>query len=359
MDDFATRLLAWYDDHGRHDLPWQRNATPYHVWLSEIMLQQTQVATVIPYYERFIKSFPDIYALASADTDTVLHHWSGLGYYARARNLHKAAKTLVNDFAGEFPADLDALQALPGIGRSTAGAILSTALGGRAAILDGNVKRVLARFHAVEGWPGKTAVAATLWKLAQQHTPESRVADYTQAIMDLGATLCTRAKPDCQRCPQAQDCTALQLGRQGEFPGKKPKKSIPTRRTHFVIAHTPEGELLLERRPSSGIWGGLWCFPEVEDAASASRYCEETLFTDIATITELPGIRHSFSHYHLEISPLLLTLSRTPTIISERDQLRFWPAEESPKVGLAAPVKRLWQDAAAVLTNSKKGDKGQ
>ncbi|MFT4767030.1 MAG: A/G-specific adenine glycosylase [Glaciecola sp.] len=359
MDDFATQLLAWYDDHGRHNLPWQRDATPYHVWLSEIMLQQTQVATVIPYYERFIESFPDINALASADVDKVLHHWSGLGYYARARNLHKTAIMLVTDYGGEFPADIDALQALPGVGRSTAGAVLSTALGGRAAILDGNVKRVLARFHAVEGWPGKTAVAAALWEHAEEHTPESRVADYTQAIMDLGATLCTRAKPDCQRCPQAGDCAALRWSRQGDFPGKKPKKSIPTRRTHFVIAHSPDDHLLLERRPSSGIWGGLWCFPEVDDAASASRYCKETLFTDIAAMTELPTLRHSFSHYHLEISPLLLTLSRTPTMISEHDQLRFWPAEESPAVGLAAPVQRLWQEAAAVITKSRTGDKKQ
>lgn len=356
MDAFAKRLLAWYDDHGRHNLPWQRDATPYHVWLSEIMLQQTQVATVIPYYERFIASFPDINALAEADADEVLHHWSGLGYYARARNLHKAAKMVIADYRGEFPADIDALQSLPGVGRSTAGAILSTALHGRAAILDGNVKRVLARFHAVEGWPGKIAVANKLWALAEEHTPHDRVADYTQAAMDLGATLCTRSKPACGRCPQAQECAALRLNRQSEFPGKKPKKSIPTKHTSFVIAHTPSGELLLERRPSVGIWGGLWCFPEVGDTASAVRYCEEALFIEVTSITELPTLRHSFSHYHLEISPLLLTLSRTPTTIGEQNQLRFWPAQESPAVGLAAPVKRLWQQAAAELKQSKFGD---
>ncbi|MDP5069657.1 MAG: A/G-specific adenine glycosylase [Congregibacter sp.] len=324
MDDFAKRLLAWYDHHGRHDLPWQRDATPYHVWLSEIMLQQTQVATVIPYYERFIASFPDIQALAGADPDHVLHHWSGLGYYARARNLHKAAKLLVTDFGGEFPADLDVLQGLPGVGRSTAGAILSSALNGRAAILDGNVKRVLARFHAVDGWPGKTAVASRLWELAEEHTPGSRVADYTQAIMDLGATLCTRSKPACERCPVAQDCVALRRSQIADFPGRKPKKAIPTRHTHFVIAHTPDGELLLERRPASGIWGGLWCFPEVDDAASALRYCEETLATKVETSTGLSLMRHSFSHYHLEISPLLLTLSRTPTEVSEQDERCFF-----------------------------------
>jgi len=356
MDDFAKRLLRWYDDHGRHNLPWQRNASPYHVWLSEIMLQQTQVATVIPYYERFIASFPNIAVLAEADTDQVLHHWSGLGYYARARNLHKAAKIVVADYGGEFPADVDALQSLPGIGRSTAGAILSTALQGRAAILDGNVKRVLARFHAVEGWPGKAPVANILWDLAEQHTPHTRVAAYTQAIMDLGATLCTRSKPACERCPQARDCEALHQNRQSEFPAKKPKRITPTKRTSFVIACTPGGELLLERRPSLGIWGGLWCFPEVADSAAAVRYCEDELHAKVTNITELPMLRHSFSHYHLEISPVLLTLSRTPTTIAEAKELRFWPATDTPAVGLAAPVRRLWEQSAAELKQWGLGD---
>ncbi|WP_439101299.1 A/G-specific adenine glycosylase [Congregibacter sp.] len=356
MDDFAKRLLAWYDLHGRHNLPWQRDATPYHVWLSEIMLQQTQVATVIPYYERFTNSFPDIQALAATDIDDVLHHWSGLGYYARARNLHKAAKTVATDFSGKFPADLDALQSLPGIGRSTAGAILSTALGGRAAILDGNVKRVLARFHAVEGWPGKTAVASRLWELAEEHTPDSRIAAYTQGIMDLGATLCTRSKPDCHRCPLADDCVARAHGRQTEFPGKKPKKTIPTRTTSFIIAHTPDGELLLERRQPSGIWGGLWCFPEVDDDASAKSYCEEVLAARVLRTTALPALRHSFSHYHLEISPLLLTLSKTPALIREGQEVRCWPTTETPAVGLAAPVKRIWQQAVEAIQNSGTGE---
>ncbi|WP_439106311.1 A/G-specific adenine glycosylase [Congregibacter sp.] len=357
MDDFAKRLLAWYDDHGRHDLPWQRDATPYHVWLSEIMLQQTQVATVIPYYERFTANFPSIQALAATDIDQVLHHWSGLGYYARARNLHKAANIVVDEFAGSFPADIDALQSLPGVGRSTAGAILSTALGGRAAILDGNVKRVLARFHAVEGWPGKAAVISKLWELAEQHTPESRVADYTQGIMDLGATLCTRSKPECHRCPQAGGCLALELERQSDFPGKKPKKLIPTRQTSFVMAHTPDGELLLERRQSAGIWGGLWCFPEVSDAAAAIQFCEESLAVEVLGTRSLPSLRHSFSHYHLEISPLLLTLSKTPTLIREGQELRCWPAQGSPAVGLAAPVKRLWDEAVRAINDSEREDK--
>jgi A/G-specific adenine glycosylase len=314
------------------------------------MLQQTQVATVIPYYERFISAFPDVRRLADAAEDEVLHHWSGLGYYARARNLHRTAKTIVADYDGAFPADLDALQSLPGIGRSTAGAILSSALGGRAPILDGNVKRVLARFHAVEGWPGKSDVAAKLWDLAELHTPAERVADYTQAIMDLGATLCSRAKPDCTRCPQHQGCEALRLGRQADFPGKKPKKSLPTRSTIFAIACTPERELLLERRPGSGIWGGLWCFPEFADAEQARHYCENQLAAEILEISPMALLRHSFSHYHLEISPLLITLSQATRVIRESDDLRYWAAEALPEVGLAAPVKRLWQQVAAILS---------
>jgi A/G-specific adenine glycosylase len=355
-DHFAERLLAWFDKHGRHNLPWQRDATPYHVWLSEIMLQQTQVATVIPYYERFIASFPSVFALADAAVDDVLHHWSGLGYYARARNLHKAAQIVVADYRGEFPDDLELLQTLPGVGRSTAGAILSTALGGRAAILDGNVKRVLARFYAVEGWPGKSVVTRRLWELAELHTPQARVADYTQAIMDLGATLCTRAKPGCERCPLALDCQAQALGRQAEFPGKKPRKALPVRQTSFAIIHAG-AELYLERRPGSGIWGGLWCFPEVPDAAAAQRLCSERLAGKVATSRLLSPLRHSFSHYHLEIQPVLLTLADTPTVIAEGRELRGWPASQLPAVGLAAPVKRLWLEAAQSIKSSNPGEK--
>ena len=356
IDDFAQRLLAWFDDHGRHDLPWQRDATPYHVWLSEIMLQQTQVATVIPYYQRFIGAFPSVEALAAAQPDDVLHYWSGLGYYARARNLHRAAREVVTLYAGEFPADLELLQTLPGIGRSTAGAILSTALGGRAPILDGNVKRVLARFHAVEGWPGRGAVSARLWELAEQHTPRERVADYTQGIMDLGATLCTRSRPACERCPLVEGCAALAQDRQAEFPGKKPKKTLPTRQTAFAIVHTPENDIFLERRPNSGIWGGLWCFPEVADPAGAERLCADRLATEVTDHRLLPVLRHSFSHYHLEIQPVLLTLARTPTAVAEREDLRCWPAGALPPVGLAAPVTRLWLDAVVHIQGSTRGD---
>lgn len=350
MNDFAQRLLTWYDDHGRHDLPWQRDATGYHVWLSEIMLQQTQVATVIPYYERFIQRFADIHALAEAPLDDVLHHWSGLGYYARARNLHATAKLVVEHHAGRFPADLDALQALPGVGRSTAGAILCSALGGRAPILDGNVKRVLARYGAVEGWPGRSAVAKRLWELAERYTPTERVADYTQAIMDLGATVCTRSRPACALCPQQGDCVAHREGQELEFPGKKPKKTLPVRQTIFVIAATPEGEVFLQRRPAQGIWGGLWCFPQTTSTDEALDYCHVRLGRR-ATARTLSPMRHTFSHYHLEISPVLLNLEDTPALIAEGDDLRSWPANALPEVGLAAPVKTLWGKLGAIITD--------
>lgn len=349
MDDFATRLLRWFDRYGRHDLPWQRDGSPYHVWLSEIMLQQTQVATVIPYYERFTGTFPDLESLAQAPLDDVLAHWSGLGYYARARNLHRAAMVLVDDYRGQFPADLEKLEGLPGIGRSTAGAILSCALGGRAPILDGNVNRVLARYHAVDGWPGKSAVANALWELAESHTPDERVADYTQAIMDLGATVCTRARPDCARCPQQRQCIAHKQGRESDFPGRKPRRSLPTRRAVFVLALTPAGELFLERRPDAGLWGGLWCFPEVESVDAARNYCHSTLASSVEDYRPLPVIRHSFSHYHLEISPLLLTLSGAPARVAEASSPRSWPLEELPGVGLAAPTRRLWLSAGELL----------
>ncbi|MEM9758752.1 MAG: A/G-specific adenine glycosylase [Pseudomonadota bacterium] len=348
-EGFATALLAWFDDHGRHDLPWQRDATPYHVWLSEIMLQQTQVATVIPYYERFTESFPSVDALANADIDEVLHLWSGLGYYARARNLHRAAVMVRDEYGGVFPPDLESLEALPGIGRSTAGAILSSALGGRAPILDGNVKRVLTRYRAVEGWPGKTTVNRRLWDLAEAFTPHERVADYTQAIMDLGATLCTRRKPACERCPVNPGCLARREGREEEFPQRREKREKPTRETVFAIVCTPGAELFLERRPPSGIWGGLWCFPEVRDAQEALSLCEQRLGRTPYSQQALPGLRHSFSHYHLEIQPLLLSLDSQPTAVAEGDSLQSWPAASFPPVGLAAPVAKIWRQVAAQL----------
>jgi A/G-specific adenine glycosylase len=260
--EIADALLPWFDRHGRHDLPWKAGADPYRIWLSEIMLQQTQVTTVIPYYERFLEAFPDADALAAAEVDAVLARWTGLGYYARARNLHRAARAIVDDHGGRFPADVDALAALPGIGRSTAGAIAAQAFGVRAPILDGNVKRVITRLAAVEGWPGRTAVARELWALAEDWTPAERVADYTQAVMDLGATVCTPRRPACDACPLADRCLARARGLQHRLPTPKPKREKPERRTRMLLIQDPDGAVLLERRPPQGIWGGLWCFPQ-------------------------------------------------------------------------------------------------
>src|SRR5690606_34704110 len=253
---FQRAVLGWYDQHGRKDLPWQQQITPYRVWVSEIMLQQTQVSTVIPYFERFMHRFPDVQALARAPVDDVLHHWTGLGYYARARNLHKAAQKVAQEFAGEFPADIDALTSLPGVGRSTAGAIASLAMNLRAPILDGNVKRVLARFYAIDGYPGERAVEQQLWHHAENLTPHTRLREYTQVMMDLGATLCTRSKPRCDDCPLQKSCRAFADNSMHLYPGRKAKKALPTRRTWMLLLEDAEGRVLLEQRPPAGLWGG-------------------------------------------------------------------------------------------------------
>ena len=256
VDSFAARVLDWFDQHGRKDLPWQQNPTPYRVWVSEIMLQQTQVQTVIPYYQRFMQSFPTLETLADAPVDQVLHHWSGLGYYARARNLHKAAQQLHQHNADEFPQTLDELIALPGIGRSTAGAILSLACGQPQAILDGNVKRVLARYFAVEGWPGKTAVLKELWELSEAVTPDQRTAAFNQAMMDMGATLCRRGKPECSRCPLFEDCIACASDRVTDFPAARPRRDVPVRKVQMLLLVGADDRVYLQRRTASGIWGG-------------------------------------------------------------------------------------------------------
>lgn len=337
---FAARLLDWFDEHGRKDLPWQKDITPYRVWVSEIMLQQTQVSTVIPYYERFMVRFPTVFDLADAAIDDVLHLWTGLGYYARARNLHKAARQVIADHGGEFPLSAEALETLPGIGRSTAGAIASIAMGLRAPILDGNVKRVLARHHAVAGWPGQSTILQQLWQLAEQHTPMERVADYTQAIMDLGATLCTRSKPDCPRCPMMGTCISYAEGNPQAYPGKKPRKALPVRSTLFVICRNAQGEVLLEKRPSQGIWGGLWSFPEVDSETAASIWSLDVLGKQ-STSQPLTPLRHTFSHYHLDIQPLLLDVGQVTERVADNDQRR-WVLPDSPgALGLPIPVARL------------------
>ena len=338
---FSSRVLEWFDHHGRKDLPWQKNPNPYRVWLSEIMLQQTQVKTVIPYFERFTAAFPDVANLASAHEDQVLHLWTGLGYYARARNLHSAARQVFFDLDGQFPDTLEGLTALPGVGRSTAGAILSIAFGQRASILDGNVKRVLARYHRVEGWPGKTAVHKRLWEIAEQYTPDERCADYTQAMMDLGATLCTRSSPACERCPLASDCEARAAGDQLDYPGKKPRKTLPVRSTHFLIARDSEGAIWLEKRPASGIWGGLWCFPEIENAEAAGDHCLDLWGTEPRRVSTWPDFRHTFSHYHLDITPVVVELDTAPAQVMEGSVRLWYNLREAPRVGLAAPVAGL------------------
>ncbi len=343
---FSDRVLTWFDQHGRKDLPWQRDITPYRVWVSEIMLQQTQVRTVIPYYERFMARFPTVGELAAAAEDEVLHLWTGLGYYARARNLHKAARQVCEQFHGEFPATVDALAGLPGVGRSTAGAIVSIAYRKRAPILDGNVKRVLARHGAIDGWPGDAAVLKQLWALAEDYTPGERVADYSQAMMDLGATLCTRSRPDCGRCPLALDCRALAAGEQDRYPGRKPKKALPVKSTVFLMAQSPDGDLWLERRPPSGIWGGLWCFPELDGEDECTTWCVDRWGREPAAAEQWEPFRHTFSHYHLDIQPVLVTLDREPGAVMDTSAQLWYNLRQPPAVGLAAPVSGLLERLA-------------
>jgi A/G-specific adenine glycosylase len=340
VDWFAERLLTWFDQHGRKDLPWQHPLTPYRVWVAEIMLQQTQVATVIPYYERFMARFPDVTSLAAADLDEVLHYWTGLGYYARARNLHRTAQQVAAHHGHALPGTAAELQALPGIGRSTAGAIAAIGFGVRAAILDGNVKRVLARFHAVPGYPGATAVAARLWALAEQHTPARRVGAYTQAIMDLGATLCTRTRPDCGRCPVVDRCAARIQGTIHQFPARRLPRSLPVRAVRHFLLVDANGHCLLEQRPPAGIWGGLWGPPERDATAGAEAVCADLGIpaTAISAIQHQPGFRHTFTHFHLEIEPVRVQLDR---LIPARAGLIWYANAVSPPIGLSAAAAKL------------------
>lgn len=345
----ATRLLRWFDQHGRKDLPWQQalddgRRDAYRVWLSEVMLQQTQVATVIGYFERFIGALPTLRDLADADEDTVLALWSGLGYYRRARFLHRAAQLCVEQHGGELPRDFDALRALPGIGRSTAGAILAQAHGLRFAILDGNVKRVLARYHGIHGHPGESAVEKQLWLHSETHTPTSRVAAYTQAIMDLGATLCVRSRPRCEDCPLAGDCTAYRDGLTALLPSRKPGKSIPTRATVMLILRDAEGRVLLERRGPQGVWSGLWSLPEAADPNTAWRTAQQHAQIDDAQT--LTPFTHVFSHYRLDIEPLLFDRATAHRGIADNPQLRWCSSAELAALGLPAPVRTLLQTIA-------------
>lgn len=339
MSDFATRLLKWFEVHGRKDLPWQQNATAYRVWVSEIMLQQTQVQTVIPYFNRFMRRFPDIAVLAGAQQDDVLACWSGLGYYARARNLHKAAQLICADHGGRFPQVIEDVVALPGIGRSTAGAILSLAMGQRHAILDGNVKRVLARHNAISGWPGTANVANQLWNVAVRNTPQSRVSEYTQAIMDFGATLCTRTRPLCTQCPVSADCDAFRLNRVEQYPGRKQKSSKPLRTTTMILASVA-GQVYMERRPEAGIWGGLWSFPELGEQ-SLQDWCDEELGGEATETLSWDVLRHSFSHYDLDIQPIVVRADSHASRVADDDTKTWHRLDAAPPGGVAAPVKKL------------------
>lgn len=339
---FAHKLLAWFDKHGRKNLPWQQSITPYRVWLSEIMLQQTQVETVIPYFNRFLERFPNLLDLAKAPQDDVLHLWTGLGYYARARNLHKCAQTIWENYNGEFPNTVEELASLPGIGPSTAAAIASIAFEQPTAILDGNVKRVLARHHAVEGWPGQKPVENTLWQHAHSHMPQKRCRDYTQAIMDLGATLCTRSKPQCHACPVAKSCQAYTQGNPLDYPGKKPKKLMPVKAVNMLMLRSPTGDIFLQQRPQQGIWGGLWSLPEIEPEQSPLEHTLAT-YGEVTQHQQIAQLRHTFSHYHLDISAHLLDLKRAPTQVMEQSDCVWYKLHTPQALGLAAPVKKLLQ----------------
>ncbi|GAB3045277.1 A/G-specific adenine glycosylase [Stenotrophomonas tumulicola] len=343
-DAFVARLLRWFDSHGRHDLPWQHPRTPYRVWLSEIMLQQTQVATVIPYFLEFLQHFPTLADLAAADNDAVMARWAGLGYYARARNLHATAKRCVDEHAGDLPRDLDALHALPGIGRSTAGAILSQAWNEPFAILDGNVKRVLTRYHGIEGFPGLPAVERPLWTLAQahvDHVPAGRMADYTQAQMDLGATLCTRSKPTCVICPLQEDCVARRDGRTAELPTAKPGKALPEREAVALLLQDRQGRLLLQKRPETGIWASLWTLPQADTGQQLQDWFDAHVDGVLEDALELPLVRHTFSHYRLHLQVMR---TRVEALKVADPMLRWVPAAQLPSLGLPAPIRKLLQD---------------
>lgn len=345
---FQQRVLKWFDAHGRTHLPWQQQQTPYRVWVSEIMLQQTQVSTVIDYFDRFMARFPTVDALADAPLDDVLHLWTGLGYYARARNLHKAAKVVVEQYDGHFPvSSIDEMASLPGIGRSTAGAVISLSTGQRAPILDGNVKRVLTRLHAIEGWPGRPAVERILWAIADHYTPDERAGDYTQVMMDLGATLCTRKAPACLLCPVQDWCEAHRLGCETDFPSSKPRKVTPTRRTHLLMLVDMAGQVLLEQRPTEGIWGGLWSFPQFEEAVEIQQWCDQWMSE--AFLQYWAPFTHIFSHFRLEMTPVLVRCRQLPSNTAFTRPTCWRNPLALDGIGLAAPVKTLLEQLAAHL----------
>lgn len=352
---FSQAVIHWQKQHGRHNLPWQQSRDAYRVWLSEIMLQQTQVAAVIPYYQKFLTSFPDVHSLANASSEQVMAHWSGLGYYTRARNLHACARRVVFEYDGNFPSRPELLADLPGIGRSTAAAIAAFSYGARAAILDGNVKRVFTRVFGIEGYPASKAVEQDLWLRAQALMPQDAdaIQSYTQGLMDLGATLCTRTRPRCQDCPLQKSCVALATDRVSELPARKPKKSIPTRQVRMLVLVDASRQLLLEKRPEIGIWGGLYSLPELDaDQAMAPEQVAAQIqqaaqaYGELDAVLALEKFNHGFTHFKLEISAYLCTLKTRAEMVSEIRY--FWsPLDKIQAAPLPAPIKKLlgWVDA--------------
>jgi len=337
--DLAARLIAWQKRHGRHDLPWQGTRDPYRIWLSEIMLQQTQVATVIPYYQRFLQRFPDVATLAQAPLDEVLRLWAGLGYYSRARNLHRAAQAVMSGHGGRFPRTFDAAAALPGIGRSTAAAILVFSAGARYPILGGNVKRVLARLFGIAGYPGDKRVADRLWQRAEELLPKRSVEAYTQGLMDLGAGVCARTRPRCDACPWSASCAARKRGLVAAIPGRKPRKALPQKAT-TMLALTRAGEVLLEKRPPAGIWGGMWSLPEAVRDTEIAGYCLRKFGARVLAMEKLPQIAHGFTHYKLDIFPIRLRVGKQDPHAAEPG-LIWLPLEEARQAAIPAPVKRI------------------
>ncbi|MBT0721277.1 A/G-specific adenine glycosylase [Rosenbergiella collisarenosi] len=342
---FASQVLTWYHQFGRKTLPWQQEKTPYKVWLSEVMLQQTQVATVIPYFERFMAQFPTVAELSAAPIDHVLHLWTGLGYYARARNLHKAACQVMTEHQGKFPEEFEQVVALPGVGRSTAGAILSLSLGQHHPILDGNVKRVLARYYAVKGWPGQREVENKLWALSEAVTPQHEVAAFNQAMMDLGATVCTRSRPKCSLCPLSDGCIAHAQQSWQDYPGKKPKKDLPTREAWLLLIKQKD-RVLLEKRPGAGIWGGLYSFPQFADQQEMEQWLLQRGIKGSQQV--LTSFRHTFSHFHLQIIPVLLD-APSMTALMEESVTLWYNLAQPQSVGLAAPVQRILHELSHEL----------
>jgi len=340
----STKLLKWFDIHGRHDLPWQHNSTPYRVWVSEIMLQQTQVTTVIPYYQRFMKHFPNVKKLAMAKQDEVLSLWTGLGYYARARNLHKTAKIISGKMHGRFPKTVPELETLPGIGRSTAGAILSLSNNIHVPILDGNVKRVFSRLIALKQWPGDKKAEKILWQLAEEMLPTSHVKNYNQALMDLGATLCTRTKPKCSDCPFQKNCKAYAEDAVTDYPYKKPQKTKPTKSTFMLLLENNRGEILLHKRPPIGIWGGLWSLPQCEKESDIKLLCKKQFACEISQVKKLPALSHTFSHFTLLIQPLKVKAKSITRLCMETEPQIWYNHAKPLPGGMAAPVLKLLKE---------------